>query len=391
VTELLDRIGRSRADVADLLADLRRRVVEAGDEVLAAHGNGLPVVPEIDMSDVLAGTVPSTTVDAVRVTGCAVVRGTVERAEAEAWDAELADYLTRNAFRSRFEAANAEAATGSRIWGVYWSRPQVLARQHERMAAARRFLNGLWRAESHGTRWFDPDTDIGYPDRVRRREPGATSRGLACHLDSPAAGGWRIVENQQVFEPLLRDGADAHDPWDAAHRTGFEVTSPVGSTVFRTFQGWTALSDMQPSDGVLHLAPVPAAAAYRVVHGIAGELGLDGEPVPAPVRDRGDELVERALVPIPAVAPGDTVWWHGDVYHSVADAANDTRWGNIMYIGIAPRCERNDAYGVDHFDRFVRGASPRDFPAEDYEADFVGRAGPADLSPLGRRQFGLDA
>ena len=100
-----------------------------------------------------------------------------------------------------------------------------------------------------------------------------------------------------------------------------EVESPVGSTVFRTFQGWTALSEMRPGDGVLHVVPIPAAVGYRLVHGLAGELGLLGdEPVPAPRRDAADDLLQQALVPIPAVAPGDTVWWHGDLYHSVGDA-----------------------------------------------------------------------
>src|SRR6185503_19932586 len=100
-------------------------------------------------------------------------------AEAEAWDAELAAYIEGNAFRDRFLEKHPGAGDGSRIWPVYWSRPQVAARQHVRMGVAGRFLNSLWRFESAGTGWFDPDHDIGYPDRVRRREPGAVSKGLA--------------------------------------------------------------------------------------------------------------------------------------------------------------------------------------------------------------------
>ena len=94
-------------------------------------------------------------------------------------------------------------------------------------------------------------------------------------------------------------------------------------------------------------------------------------------------------MPIPPVAPGDTVWWHGDLYHSVGDAANDSRWGNVMYIGAAPRCPRNDVYTSTMFDRFVRGASPVDFPSDDFEVDFNGRATIDDLNETGRAQFGL--
>lgn len=393
VHELIGSVGATPADVDELLGELRRRVADRAAAVAGAHADGVDVLPEVAMADVLADRVPASTVEAIRRTGCAVVRGTFERAEAETWDAELADYLARNDFRARYEAARPEAADGARIWGVYWSRPQVLARQHDRMNAVRRALNGLWRHESNGRRWFDPDLDIGYPDRVRRREPGAVSRGLPCHGDAPVVGGWRYLENQRVVAPLLAGGLGAHDPWDAAHRTTADDPSVVGTTVFRTFQGWTALSEMHPADGVLHVAPVLEAAAYRLVAGIAGELGV-GErhgalPGPAPRRDHGDDLVRSALVPIPAVSPGDTVWWHGDLFHSVADAANDVRWGNVMYIGSAPVCDRNEAYRADLYERFVEGRSPRDFPAEDVEVDFVGRATPDDLSAVGRRQFGL--
>jgi hypothetical protein len=347
------------------------------------------VFPVVDMADVLAGTVSDNVCDDVRRAGCVVVRGTFERSQAEAWDAELAAYLDRNDFRQRLLARQPGAVDAS-ILPVYWSRPQVLARQHARMGAVRRFLNGLWNAESDGVRWFDPDHDIGYPDRIRRRAPGSGARGLAAHVDSPSAGGWRYPENQRVFAPLLKGGLDAYDAFDAAHRTGPDVSSPVGSTAFRTFQGWTALSEMEPDDGVLHVVPIPVAVGYRLVHGLAGELGLlDAEAVPAPRRDSGDELVLRALVPIPAVAPGDTVWWHGDLFHSVGDATNDSRWGNVMYIGAAPRCERNEVYLESAFARFSVGVSPRDFPAEDFEVDFIGRATPDDLDHVGRAQFGL--
>jgi hypothetical protein len=360
------------------------REVEA---IEAARAAGQPVIPELDAAHALGGSVPAAAIDAIHRTGCVVIRGVVERSDAEAWDAEIADYVAANRFRERFEAANPNAATGSRIWGVYWSRPQVLARQHPRIDAVRRFLNRLWTLDAPGGPWLDPDLDIGYPDRVRRREPGATSRGLATHVDTPICGGWRIAENQHVLAPLLTGGLDAFDPWSPAHRTGAEVESPVGCTVFRTFQGWTALSEMHPSDGVLHLVPIPVAATYRAVAGLAGELGVDGDGEPAPVRDAGDDLVARALTPIPPVVPGDTVWWHGDLFHSVADATNSSRWGNVMYVGASPRCPRNDRYRADAFDRFVRGSSPRDFPAEDVEVDALGRATVDDLSPLGRAQF----
>jgi hypothetical protein len=381
--ELLDQVGLTRADVADLLAHTRDIVVTEAAEAAASP---VPTV-RFDQLDDLPGQIS----DSIRSRGCVVVQGVFDRAEADEWNREVGEYLATNDFERRHAERYPEATVdGSRIWGIYWSRPQVAARQHVRMARVRRFLNSFWIHESNGVTWFDPDHDIGYPDRLRRRRPGVSARGLAAHSDSPSSGGWRIPENVEVFHHVLAGRPEQYDPWDAAHRTSIDVRSPVSCTTFRTFQGWTALSEMRPSDGVLHLAGVPTAAAYLLVQGIAGELGLADDPVPAPRRARPDELVQSGLVPIPAVDPGDTVWWHGDIIHSVADATNEHRWGNVMYIGSAPRCPRNEVYAPSMLERFERGASPLDFPAEDFETDFVGRADLSDLSDLGRQQFGLE-
>jgi len=388
VDELLGLLDITRDHVGDLLGVMREAVTRRVDEVRDRRRSGGDPVPVLQFDDVRAEAVTDAERESIRAAGCVIVRHTFERAEAGAWNDELGHYLDRNAFLDRLLEQHPGASTASRIWPVYWSRPQVLARQHANMVAVRRFLNGLWTVDSHGRRWFDPTRDIGYPDRIRRREPGAVAKGLPAHVDSPSSGGWRIPENQRVFAPLLIEGIDAYDPFDAAYRTTTDVQSPAGSTAFRTFQGWTALSEMHPDDGGLHVVPIPTAVAYRLVHGLAGELGLLGDaPVPAPRRDSGDDVVLRAMVPFPRIEPGDTVWWHGDLYHSVGPASNDSRWGNVMYIGAAPRCPRNDAYARTTYTRFVEGRSPVDFPADDFEVGFIGRATADDLDDVGRDQF----
>ncbi len=55
------------------------------------------------------------------------------------------------------------------------------ARQSDEMAAVQSFLNRLWRFESEGKQWFDPDVSVIYPDRIRRRPPRTTSKGLGAH------------------------------------------------------------------------------------------------------------------------------------------------------------------------------------------------------------------
>ena len=389
LSALLDRHGLTRDRVAELYehaADrMRSEVAAVVDE--AASGSA---IPEVSFDDVAGDRVDPALVDAVHRRGCVVVRGTFDAELAETWDRSIAEYLSEN----RFEECYLERYpddTRTRIWGVYWSPAQIAARQHPHMATTRGFLNSMWCHDSLGQTWFDPERDIGYPDRLRRRAPGVPANGLPPHSDAVSSGGWRLAENESVFRDVLAGDFDRYDPWDAAHRTTSDSASTAPASVFRTFQGWTALTEMRPEDGVLHLLPIPSAAAYMLVRGIADELGLvSGEPEPAPRRFRADEVLAPGLVPIPAVRPGDTVWWHGDIIHSVADAANDTRWGNVMYIAATPACPRNDLYRTSMLERFEQGRSPLDFPEEHFEAEFIGRPTVADLGPIGRGHFGLD-
>ncbi len=384
----LDRHGLTPERLADvyerLSGDMIAEVAAVVDEATAGS-----VVPEVSFDDIRARRDLSDVVAAVRRRGCLVVRGTFDRELALEWDGSVDSYLAENRFDDLYRARYPDEER-TRIWGVYWSPAQIAARQHEHMAETRAFLNSIWRHETLGQEWFEPHRDIGYPDRLRRRPPGVASRGLPPHSDAVSTGGWRLEENERVFRHVLAGDPAAYDPWDAAYRTTGRSESTAPASVFRTFQGWTALSEMRPEDGVLHVIPIPAAAAYMLVRGIASELGLlTGEPEAAPRRFRVDDLLLPALVPIPTVYPGDTVWWHGDIIHSVAAATNETRWGNVMYIAATPGCPRNDAYRTSMLERFERGLSPRDFPEEHFEVEFVGRPTVDDLGPIGRTHFGL--
>lgn len=94
-----------------------------------------------------------------------------------------------------------------------------------------------------------------------------------------------------------------------------------------------------------------------------------------------------ALCPIPHMQAGDAVFWHSDVIHAVEDAHHGAGYSNVMYIAAAPGCPKNDAYLRRQLSAFLNGSSPPDFPADHFEVDFAGRAGPDDLTPLGCTQM----
>ncbi|HVR70351.1 MAG TPA: YbiU family protein [Vicinamibacteria bacterium] len=395
---LRERLGDPAAALAEVEDAMRREAAQ----VVADREAGRAVFPVVRFADVAAGAVPADVLASVRRRGCAVVKGTFPRARAERWDASLAAYLEDNRFAQRYRGPADDVFGGlasgkPQIYGVYWSKPQMEARQDENMIAVRSFLNGFWRHESAGRTWFDPDRDTAYPDRIRRREPGSPSLGLSPHADNGSIERWLLPSYQEVFRHVFSGHWRDYDAWDGAYRTEVhEFPSTVMCSAFRTFQGWTALSDMRPGDGVLHVVPIPSAMAYVLLRALqddvpAGDLcgAVNGQALP--IDARWHAVLLPALVSIPAVEPGDTVWWHCDLVHAVADDTTRERWGNVMYIPCAPWCEKNAAYAAACGQAFLGGASPGDFAPEDYEADWTGRATLDDLSAVGRRQLGLEA
>jgi hypothetical protein len=190
------------------------------------------------------------------------VRGHFDHDQALGWDQEVLDCVERNRFFETYRGPADEffGSVGSRpeIYPIYWSPPQMRARQSERMASVQAFLNAQWTSQSDGARWFDPDRDSLYPDRIRRRPEGASSAGLGPHLDPGTLDLWMTRAYQRAFRHLFDGTVEQYDPWDAAHRTaGPQYEGTTMCSAFRTFQGRTALSDMDHDQGVLHTVPIP--------------------------------------------------------------------------------------------------------------------------------------
>jgi hypothetical protein len=75
--------------------------------------------------------------------------------------------------------------------------------------------------------------------------------------------------------------------------------------------------------------------------------------------------------------------------HSVGAVEDQQGWGNVMYIPASPYCEKNAAYAAACGQAFLKGSSPTDFAAEDYEIDWIGRPTVDELGATGREQLGL--
>ena len=394
-----------RAQIGDVQAVFNRleeRIAAQVAEINALKAKGETVWPTIPFEDVKSGRVSEAQRAAIKRRGCAVIKGHFPREQALGWDQSMLAYLDHNRFDDVYKGPGDSffgtlEASRPEIYPIYWSQAQMQARQSSEMAQVQSLLNRLWIFESDGKQWFDPDVSVIYPDRIRRRPPGTTSKGLGAHTDSGALERWLLPAYQQVFASVFNGDIDSYDPWHAAHRTEVEeytVDNTTKCSVFRTFQGWTALSDMLPGQGLLHVVPIPEAMAYVLLRPLLDDVPEDELCGVAPGRvlpisEKWHPLLMEALTSIPALEAGDSVWWHCDVIHSVAPVENQQGWGNVMYIPAAPLCEKNLAYARKVKVALENGASPGDFPREDYEAQWENRFAVADLNEHGKRALGM--
>ncbi len=117
------------------------------------------------------------------------------------------------------------------------------------------------------------------------------------------------------------------------------------------------------------------------------------------------------MTSVPKVFPGDTVFWHGDLIHSVekdhtgnCDSAGTlfqpllVLYGlkapspsPVMYIPAVPTTPLNQAYVERQKETFLKAVAPPDFPVQTKHENSLVGFGKADdiLNPLGRKAMGL--
>jgi hypothetical protein len=387
-----------RPELKRAFGEVEDHIKRATDAIRSDADAGRALIPEIDYRDIKDGRVSEATRQAIRKSGCAVVRGVFPASVASDWFAEVGAYLEENRYeerevekRSLDKYFSALKAGKPQIFNVYWSKPQVNARQDPKLAETRRFLDRLWKYEGV----FDPDRQCAYADRVRRRQPGDKTLGLSPHMDAGTVERWIDPGYQRVYEQVFAGNWRGYDPFDGTHRlTTHEIPSPAVCSMFRTYQGWTALTRQGPKDGTLRLIPIAEGISYVLLRALQDDVPENDLCGAAPGRALGvhpdwHKDLMAGMVSIPEVHPGDTVWWHTDICHAVGDEHAGKEYASVIYIGSAPDCPKNRAYLPKQKEAFLAGRSAPDFAAMDFEVDFTGRATEADLTELGRAQMGF--
>jgi hypothetical protein len=389
-------------DLEGAFGSLTNHIGEVVSEIQRIVDAGNTPIPQLGYDEIVRGGLSNTVADQVRRRGCVIVRGVFPESQAQQWNDKLAEYVESNNYyelekekRGLDKYFSELASDAPQIFGIYWSRPQVMARQSEPLAKTRAWLNRLWDSGPADFPEFDPDHECSYADRIRRRRPGDNTLGLSPHIDGGTIERWLDPGYQSLYRDVFQGDWRQHNPFCAIGRTRTqEIPSPAVCHMFRTYQGWTALTTQGPGDGTLKLLPIARAMSWILLRALMADVA-DGDLCGARP-GRALSLTEehhapllKALVPIPKVNPGDTVWWHPDVAHAVEDRHTGSGYSNVMYIGAAPECDKNRAFLAKQAQAFIAGKSSPDFAPEDYEVAFNNRATEADLTPQGRRQMGL--
>ena len=440
---LNERLLQLKRDIASSYPDFERNATSAWDEVLqelakttqeiGQQGSSyLPIVEYDKLS-----SLPWDKVNELKRKGSFVVRGVVPVEEARAYKTDLETFVSAN------PSVEGTPASDPQYFQIFYSKSQLLARAHPNVLDVQTWCNHLYDAEST-TETADLSKPLTYVDRFRIRRPGFAWGAHPPHMDGGSIERWQDPTFRSCFEKILSGDWATYDPYTLKGRIGARSSAnglPNQASIFRTFQGWLALSDTGPGEGTLQVFPdVVLSTAYIMLRPFfsctadpEGELALKaenwkfGKPPRVTTLNRAQlrldienptfhgvsqdasagkaggarpfefshkthphMMLDETMISVPQVHPGDMVFWHCDVVHAVEKEHSGEGDSSVMYIPAVPTCEQNKQYVRKQADSFEKGLPPPDFPQGRSELDYnlIGR--PEDITlPLGRRAMGL--
>ena len=359
------------------------------------------IIPEIEFEDIF---IKDQTIikDKVFKRGCVIIRNVFDKKKVIELNEDLDKYVLENNYfedqkkKIGIDKYFSDLKSGKpQIFGLYWSKAQSEIRHSKEMETVKKWLNNLWNYNYEGKNVFDPNRELVYADRVRRREPGDDTLGLSPHCDAGSIERWTDKAYQKIYNDIFSDNFENFNPYDAKYRDEtIEFESPAVAHVFRTFQGWTALTEQGPNDGTLQLIPIVKGMSYVLTRALLDDVPeneLCGSKAgkALSINEKYHSLLLEGLISIPKMKPGDTIWWHPDVVHAVEEKHQGKNYSNVIYVGATPYCKKNIDYIKKQSKKFIEGKSPPDFAPEDYEVNYKGRVKVNDLSELAKKQLGL--
>ncbi|KAH0585537.1 hypothetical protein J132_07648 [Termitomyces sp. J132] len=419
------RFADLKRQIADLYPDFQERVTQAWGEIIAQlkvvnadiAQAGPDYIPQVNFADL--DKLEEEEVNKIRRRGSVIIRDVVHDAEAIRWKTQLEEFVKTN------PDVIGVPENDKQFFMLYWTKPQVEARSHPNMLKVSVWLNNLYHPKTNDgpIEGVDLSTPLTYADRFRIRRPGISWVLHPPHVDGGTIERWEDPAFRECFSDILSGNWRSHDPYELKGRLNASTSRydrPSQASVFRTFQGWLAMSETAPTQGTLRVYPdVLLSNSYLILRpffrpkvpvgsldflnrdnwefdisspefpGIYPKDGGYYGPEPTPEMHPHLEL-EKTMTSVPKVYPGDTVFWHCDVVHSVELEHTGTGDSAVMYIPAVPLTPLNQKYVERQRETFLNSQCPPDFPKGPGEATFTGVGKTDDiLSPIGRRAMGL--
>ena len=401
IAKLKSKLKDYSKDYKENFNKIEKYIKSEIEEISKLKASKKSIIPEISFNQISNRN--TQIVESIKKRGCVIIRDVFENLTIERLNNDLEKYIEENNYyddqkkKSGLDKYFSDLKSSKpQIMGLYWSKAQMEIRHSENMLKVKNWLNNLWIYKNDEYEVFDPNKELSYADRVRRREPGDNTLGLSPHCDAGSVERWSDDYYQKIYKDIFSDDFLKFNPFDAKYRdktTEFE--SPAVAHVFRTFQGWTALTEQGPNDGTLQLIPIAKAMAYILTRALLDDVPKDelcgsklGKALS--VNKEYHSLLLEGLISIPIMKPGDTVWWHPDVVHAVEEKHLGKNYSNVVYVGSTPYCKKNLDYVRKQAKKFLKGESPPDFAAEDFETNYKGRIKIENLTTLAKKQLAIE-
>jgi hypothetical protein len=389
-----------------LLRQLKREVEEI-------NSGGSDIIPTIDYHDIATSGPLENFKKEVKKRGAGIIRRVIPSDLATTWGKETRTYIHSNPPVISIPAKDPD------LHGIYWSPGQIKARAHPNVLNAQRFIMNIWQT-------CDEDALVGsnfpvsYSDRLRMQTPTDSSYQITPHITGGSVERWEPdgYGLGGVYQKIWDGKWEEYDPWESSTR--LKVTTDLyncaGScNMFRMFQGWLSLSDVDPHDGTLLLCPmIKLSTAYfllrpffspKVARGSdflhednwvldIKQTSLIQGSLPGYTQELNDLLhphleLNRSMVHIPALQPGDYVIWHCDMIYGmdgIRDDHNETDRGDgalTMFLPACPLTLNNALYLGRQRKTFLLGKPSPDFGSGRGESLHVGRLEVQDINDAG--------
>ena len=134
ICRLKHTVNKNCPDIMERFNDIEARLSEDIRTIESSIQNGNSVIPEIMYSDIVKNKVDNKTIKSVRRHGTVLVRNVFSREKSEEWFNQLNHYLNQNGYYEQDDPGldnyfSDLKADKPQICAVYWSKPQVQARQ----------------------------------------------------------------------------------------------------------------------------------------------------------------------------------------------------------------------------------------------------------------------